>query len=117
MRTARVRARSEFAALAQRGVRSRRRAVRVTYLAPSTPGAGDVRPAPGTVRVAFAIPRSVGSAVVRNRIRRRLRAALGELDAPSGTYLVSATPAAASLDYQGLRRDLGACLEDLAARR
>lgn len=111
MRTARVRARSEFAALAQRGERSRRRSVRVTYLAP------EAALAASTVGVAFAIPRSVGSAVVRNRIRRRLRAALGELDCPPGTYLVSATPAAASLDYQGLRRDLGACLEDLAARR
>jgi ribonuclease P protein component len=68
------------------------------------------------VRVAFAIPRSVGSAVVRNRIRRRLRAALGELGAPPGTYLVSATPAAASLDYQALRQELGSCLGDLAAR-
>ena len=125
MRTARVRARSEFAALAQRGERSRRRAVRVTYLAAETeravrevrPAPGTVSPASGTVRVAFAIPRAVGSAVVRNRIRRRLRAALGELDAPAGTYLVSATPAAAALDYRALRHELDGCLQDLAARR
>jgi ribonuclease P protein component len=34
-----------------------------------------------SARFAFAIPRSVGNAVVRNRIKRRLRAVLSELDA------------------------------------
>lgn len=42
--------------------------------------------------MAFAIGRSTGNAVVRNRIRRRLRAALQELHGrgrlPRGTYLV-----------------------------
>ena len=33
-----------------------------------------------SARFAFAIPRSVGNAVVRNRIKRRLRAILHELD-------------------------------------
>ena len=53
-------------------------------------------------RVAYAIGRSVGSAVVRNRLRRRLRALAddwaraGELR--PGWYLVGATPAAAPLD-------------------
>jgi ribonuclease P protein component len=53
-------------------------------------------------RVAYAIGRSVGSAVVRNRLRRHLRALAhdwaraGELR--PGWYLVGATPAAAQLD-------------------
>ncbi|MGB1506918.1 MAG: ribonuclease P protein component [Acidimicrobiales bacterium] len=44
------------------------------------------------VRIGYAIPRSVGSAVVRNRLRRRLRAVLAELDneadLPGGNHLV-----------------------------
>ena len=44
------------------------------------------------VRIGYAIPRSVGSAVVRNRLRRRLRAVLAELDTeadlPGGNHLV-----------------------------
>ena len=37
------------------------------------------RAAPGTARVHLAVPRSVGTAVVRNRIRRRIRETLREL--------------------------------------
>jgi ribonuclease P protein component len=57
-------------------------------------------------RVAYAIGRSVGSAVVRNRLRRRLRALAhdwaraGELR--PGWYLVGATPVAARLDGAAL---------------
>ena len=52
------------------------------------------------VRFAYAIGRPVGPAVVRNRVRRRLRAAAREIDVarsglPAGAYLVSVRPAAA----------------------
>ncbi|MEZ5168102.1 MAG: ribonuclease P protein component [Acidimicrobiales bacterium] len=40
---------------------------------------------PPTTRIAFAIPRSVGSAVVRNRIRRRIRAMIHDLDRDPAT--------------------------------
>ena len=53
-------------------------------------------------RVAYAVPRAVGPAVVRNRLRRRLRAISRELDLPPGSYLVSTQPAAAQLDYEDL---------------
>lgn len=111
MRTVRVRTRTEFDALGQRGRRSRHRAVRVTYLPAEPDGsaaAGDA------VRVAFAIGRPVGTAVVRNRLRRRLRAALAELSPPPGTYLVRADVTAVTLPYADLRAELAASLADVA---
>ena len=53
-------------------------------------------------RIAFAIPRSVGNAVKRNRVRRRIRAVLGEINKdhpdlpPPGDHLIRVT---ASLDH------------------
>lgn len=52
------------------------------------------------VRVAYAIGKRVGGAVVRNRLRRRLRAVFAELaetDLAPGDYLVGAAPEAAVL--------------------
>jgi ribonuclease P protein component len=54
----------------------------------------------------------VGTAVVRNRLRRRLRALVAELAPPSGTYLVVATPAAAGLSFAELRAELVRCLDE-----
>jgi ribonuclease P protein component len=65
----------------------------------------------GSLHVAYAIGRPVGTAVTRNRVRRRLRAALVELDregrvpAP-GDLLVAARPRAAEAGYQELRDHL-----------
>jgi len=57
--------------------------------------------------VAFALPRSLGSAVRRNRLRRRLREHLRALDAraelPRGLYLVGCRPGAADLSGDELR--------------
>jgi ribonuclease P protein component len=60
----------------------------------------DERPA----RVAYAIGKAVGPAVVRNRLRRRLRAIVrnrAEL-VSSGSYLIGARPAAAHLTFEEL---------------
>lgn len=51
--------------------------------------------ADGTARVGLAIPRAVGSAVVRNRLKRQLRAVWAEIagEAPSGCdYVLVARP-------------------------
>lgn len=111
MRTGRVRTRAEFTTLRERGVRSRRGPVRVTFV-PSDGPAGDI--AAGGVRVAFAVGKPVGNAVTRNRVRRRLREAMADLGAPPGNYLVSAGPEAADLSYAALRAELGAGLADVA---
>jgi ribonuclease P protein component len=60
---------------------------------------------PSERRVAYAIGRSVGSAVTRNRLRRRLRAIIASQASsmPPGWYLIGATPAAASLSFAALQ--------------
>jgi ribonuclease P protein component len=58
--------------------------------------------------VAYAIGRTVGPAVTRNRLRRRLRAllAMQEPRLPAGLYLIGATPAAAGRSFAELALDL-----------
>ena len=72
---------------------------------------------PGTVtppRVAFALGRALGPAVVRNRVRRRLRDMLrrasSESHLPPGWYLFGASPAAASRSFVELQFDLNLLL-------
>jgi ribonuclease P protein component len=60
---------------------------------------------PEVLRVAYAVGRTVGGAVERNQLRRRLRAIVNEL-APQlrpGAYLIRAAPEAAHLRYGELR--------------
>ena len=65
-------------------------------------------------RVAYAIGRAVGGAVVRNRVRRQLRhgvaAEAGAGGLPGGWYLIGAAPAAATTDAVDLRAALAALL-------
>jgi len=58
----------------------------------------------GLCRVAYAIPRRTGGAVVRNRLRRRLRAAVDEVadDMAPGAYLISPDAAAINMDFKEL---------------
>jgi len=73
-------------------------------------------------RVAFAIGRSVGSAVVRNRLRRRLRELLRAAsngDTPRlacGALLVGARPGAAERSFGELGAEVDAMLTQLAPR-
>jgi ribonuclease P protein component len=69
-------------------------------------------------RVGFSIPRAVGGAVVRNRLRRRLRAILApRLGRLAGLDLiVAATPPAAALDHSALAGHLVEAVERAVAR-
>ena len=71
----RITDRRTFQALRQQGRRARRGPLTVTWLAPAP---GDDRPRRGPASPSAA---PSGGAVLRNRIRRRLRAALRELQA------------------------------------
>jgi len=71
--------------------------------------------------VAFAITRRFGPAVDRNRIRRRLRAAIAELAGrnPSpvapGAYLLTVRPEALTRTFEQLTQDLEQAFDKLAA--
>jgi ribonuclease P protein component len=63
-------------------------------------------------RVAFAIGRRLGTAVARNRLRRRLRALLADraTELPPGLYLIGARPSAMSAGFQRLAVELDTLL-------
>ena len=76
-------------------------------------GADDPSSGPASPRVGFVVSRAVGNAVVRNRVRRRLRHLvrnrLGGLP-PGAVVVVRALPDAAGASYDELRGDLARCL-------
>jgi ribonuclease P protein component len=100
----RVRDRAMFRALA-RGRRRRAGVLEVT--------AADLRRPDEPPRVAFAIGRNVGGAVVRNQVRRRLRSAARDhrdLLRPGWGYLVRVAAPGASATYRQLSDALRSAL-------
>ncbi len=73
-----------------------------------------------TARVGFTVTRKIGSAVTRNRARRRLREAaraiLPETAAPGCDYVLIARQATVSRPYADLVGDLKSALTALAAK-
>ena len=95
----RIRGRDAFRRLARDGQRIRRPALWCTWCPdPST----------STTSVAFALGRALGPAVTRNRLRRRLRAILRELEPslPGGQLVIGANPQAVELTFDDLRSEL-----------
>jgi ribonuclease P protein component len=87
--------------------------VSVTYL-PATAATAAEPP-----RIAFAVPRKVGTAVVRNRLRRQVRAHLATNAAAQGTlapgaYLVALRPGAGDHGRDQLLAELDRCLDRLS---
>jgi ribonuclease P protein component len=97
-----VRGRDSFAALARHGRRVREGPLTVVH-----------RSADTAPRVAFAVGRQVGPAVVRNRLRRRLRALWRDATPPGGDYLIVTSSSAASATHAELADRLSAALERL----
>ena len=67
-------------------------------------------------RVAFAIGRATGSAVERNRLRRRLRAILAACDVPAGLLLIGADRSAIEHSFDELERSVQRLLEAMRRR-
>ncbi|WP_299053069.1 ribonuclease P protein component [uncultured Nocardioides sp.] len=89
-------------------VRGGRRCGSRTVVLHVAPGDGS-----GPVRVGMVVSRAVGGAVVRNRVRRRLRHLVGERLSglsPSTRLVVRALPASAAASYDDLGRDVDRCL-------
>jgi ribonuclease P protein component len=99
----RVSDRATFQAL-RAGRRARRGAITVTYVALAST----------SPRVAFAVGKTTGGAVVRNRIRRRLRAGLRDIQGrgalPPGAYLVGGSGDVAKMPWSALCTDLEAAV-------
>ena len=102
-----LRRRADFDAVARRGRARRHRlfAVRVR------------RNGLGRVRYGFAVSRRVGGAVVRNRVRRRLRELMRALPPGSGfDVLVSANPGIVHASFEELRAAIGETIAEALAR-
>jgi ribonuclease P protein component len=108
---ARLRRRAEFTGVVRRGRRAGRPRV-VAHLL--------VEPDPHPPRVGVVVTRAVGTAVTRNRVRRRLRHLMASRLArlPAGALLVvRACPPAAAASYDDLAADLDAALRRLGVGR
>ena len=70
------------------------------------------------VELAFSISRKVGNAVVRNRLRRRLKAIMGDQvhSLPPGAYVVHAAPGSAQQSFQQLTMATGRAVERATRR-
>ncbi|TDC84086.1 ribonuclease P protein component [Micromonospora sp. KC606] len=123
----RLRRSTDFAAAVRGGRRAGRGAVVVHLTLPTPETATTTSPEPARdagaesisvpTRAGFVVSKAVGPAVVRNRVRRRLRHLVRERLAalPSGsTLVVRALPAAAEVSYSRLGADLDAAI--VAAR-
>jgi ribonuclease P protein component len=114
----RISDRRTFLELRRSGRRVRSGVLSVTFL-PAPVGAADAPSDPP--RVAFAITRRFGSAVDRNLIRRRLRAAFSEIHGrtPSpiapGAYLLTVRPEALTRTFAQLTQDLEQAFDRLAS--
>ena len=109
MKPATLSRRADFRRAYGEGRHSRRNGVGVVVL-----DRGDTEVA----RIGYAVKRSAGSSVARNRIKRRLRAAVGSVEVPAGyDIVVSGDAEAARLDFQVLVEKVGAAIVAAGAGR
>ena len=109
----RMRRRPEFTAAVRQGSRSGRTLLTGHLLVP--PDGGETPP-----RAGFVVSRSVGTAVVRNRVRRRLRVLVREYlsSLPGGSLLVvRAHPPAATASQADLAAELDLVMSILVRRQ
>jgi len=103
-RFASLRRQSDFARLRRQG---RRLPTKSLIIYRSDPLPGD-----SSSLVGITVSKSIGKAVIRNKLRRRLAAILHEALAPHGTMrlLLVARPSASQAGYAGLRAEIATAL-------
>lgn len=110
----RMRRSTDFSRAVRQGSRAGRQLISAHLLVPR------VTEDTGPARIGFVVNRAVGGAVVRNRVRRRLRhVARGYLHSlPEGSLLVvRASPRAATARQADLAADLDLVIETLLRRQ
>jgi ribonuclease P protein component len=113
---ARLKKRAQFLEVAGKG----RKWTTPGLILQALPHPGAAAPAAPAPRVGFTASRRVGIAVLRNRARRRLKAAAERIlpsHAAAGDYVVIARSTTASRDFAALVGDLEAALKRLGAWR
>jgi ribonuclease P protein component len=99
-----IRSRRTFEALRRQGTRGRSGPLAISFL---------TQPTWSEAKVAYAVSRRVGGAVVRNRLKRRLRAIVSEraTSLPAGAYVVQVGPGGSLLEFDELKVAMGQALE------
>lgn len=119
-RSQRLRSARDFSRVRSRGRRVSSRLLTLTYLrqvvspATSSTNATNATNATHATRVGFVVGKRVGNAVVRNRVKRRLRESMRRQLShfPRGwDIIVSARPEAAQADYAALNSELRSLCE------
>jgi ribonuclease P protein component len=108
----RIHGRHAFSTLARDGRRIRRSSLWCSWCP---------QPHSDATRVAYAIGRACGSAVERNRLRRRLRHIVAELDRqrplPTGLLMIGAKPSSIELTFDELGHELEALVASIRTSR
>lgn len=102
----RIRSRDTFESIRRSGVRGGYGPIRIRFTDQTSSS---------EAQFAYALGKRIGSAVVRNRLRRRLRAIVTEMgpELLPGAYLVSTGPGVAELNFDELRMVMGRALESV----
>lgn len=112
-RAKRVRTPADFSQTLRSGARTGRRNLVVSAHLPEPTG---IESSAGPVRVGFVVSKAVGNAVVRNRVKRRLRAAVAEqlsgplAGHPAGTVVIRALPPSATAAWDDLKKDVDSAM-------
>jgi ribonuclease P protein component len=104
----RIHHRATFVALRKPAARATVGPLRVSWLPPG--------PAETIPQVGYAIGKRCGTAVHRNRLRRRLREAVRRQPPAPGTYLVVADPEAGGLSFAELASTVGSAMSSAARK-